>query len=54
LAVLRVTDVRSGKIVNGEDQFETVPSFDLVVLHEQVTVTTTPAALFKALAVKRV
>lgn len=54
LSVLRVGEVRSGKITNGEDQFETVPSFDLVVLHEQVTVTTTPAALVKALAVKRV
>lgn len=54
LSVLRITQVQSGKIVDGEGEFETVPNFDLTVKHEQVSVTTTPAALVKALAVKSV
>lgn len=54
LSVLRITDVRSGKITDGEGEFETLPTFDFVLLHEQVTVTTTPAALIKSFAVKHV
>jgi hypothetical protein len=54
LRVLRIGQVRGGHITNGEGQFETVPSFDLVLLHEQVTVTTTPAAVVKDFRIDRV
>lgn len=54
LTVLRITQVRNLKVVNGEGQFEDLPSFDLVVLHEDVTVTTTPGALIKSLRVKSI
>lgn len=54
LTVLRIGQIQNGKIVDGEGQFETVPTFDFVILHEQVTVTITPVALVKDLRIYRV
>ena len=54
LSVLRITQVRSLKVQNGEGQFEDWPSFDLVVSHEAVTVTTTPIATVKDLRVESI
>ena len=51
LTVLRIGQVRSLHVMNGEGQFEDWPSFDLVVCHEAVTVTTTPVAEVKNLHV---
>lgn len=45
LTISRVRDVRNPKFRNDQDQYEASPSFDLVLTHEQVTVTTTPAAI---------
>jgi len=54
LAVLRVTDVRAPYMQNDRDQYEAVPSFDLVVTHEQVMVSTLPAAVVGELRMARV
>lgn len=54
LAVLRVTQVRNPFMQNDRDQFEAVPSFDLVVTHEQIMVSTTPAAVVGELRMARV
>lgn len=54
LAVLRVTDVRNPFMQNDRDQFEAVPSFDLVVTHEQIMLSTTPAAVVGELRMARV
>lgn len=43
LGVLRVTDVRNPKFVNGSDEFEASPSFDFTLTHEQVTLSKTAA-----------
>lgn len=54
LGVLRVTQVRNPMMKNDRDQYEAVPSFDLVVTHEQVMVSTTPAAQVGELRMERV
>lgn len=54
LAVLRVTQVRNPHMKNDRDQFEAVPSFDLVVTHEQIMLSTTPAAVVGELRMARV
>ena len=54
LAVLRVTTVRNPFMKNDRDQYEAVPSFDLVVTHEQVMLSTTPAATVGELRMARV
>lgn len=54
LAVLRVTQVRNPFMQNDRDQFEAVPSFDLVVTHEQIMLSTTPAAVVGELRMARV
>jgi hypothetical protein len=40
--ILRVTDVRNLSMINDQDQFQYVPSFDFVLTHEQSVVTTSP------------
>lgn len=47
--LLRVTEIRNPKFVNGSDQFEPSPNFDFVLTHKQVTVTSIPAAVATAL-----
>jgi len=54
LAVLRVTQVRNPFMKNDRDQYEAVPSFDLVVTHEQVMLSSTPAATVGELRMARV
>lgn len=54
LAVLRVTAVRNPFMQNDRDQYEAVPSFDLVVTHEQIMLSTTPAATVGELVMARV
>lgn len=43
VGVLRVTDVRNPYIVDDHDQFEAVPSFDVVLTHKRQRVVTIPA-----------
>lgn len=54
IGLLRVTGVRNPKFRNDRDQFEAAPSFDFILTHNQVTVTTTPAAIVGELVVARV
>lgn len=54
LTVLRITQVRNMQVVNGEGEFEANPNFDFVLLHEQVTVTTTPVATARSFGIKNV
>lgn len=39
---LRITEIRQVRFVNDSDQFEAMPSFDLVLSYPQVTISTTP------------
>lgn len=43
--MLRISDVRNDKFVNGSNEYEASPSFDFVLTHEQVTLTKHPAAV---------
>lgn len=43
--MLRITDVRNPKFVNGSDEYEASPNFDFVLTHKQVTLTKHPAAV---------
>lgn len=45
VSVLRIANIRGLPVVDGEGQFEDVPSFDFVLKHERVSVTITPAAI---------
>lgn len=45
VGILRVTDIRNPYIVDDRDQFEAVPSFDLVLTHKRTIVATTPAVV---------
>lgn len=54
IGVLRITDVRTPHFRNDRDQFEASPSFDFILTHKQVTVTTTPAAIVGELVVASV
>lgn len=45
VGILRVTDVRNPKFVNGSDEYEASPSFDFVLTHKQVTLTKAPAVV---------
>lgn len=54
LGVLRVAEVRNPRFTNERDQFDAAPSFDFILAHEQVTLTTTPAAIATELRVERV
>lgn len=54
IAPLRITEVRNPTFRNDQDQFEASPSFDFLFQHDQVTVTTTPAAVVGELVVASV
>lgn len=54
IGVLRITDVRNPKFRNDRDQFEASASFDFILTHKQITVTTTPAAIVGELVVASV
>lgn len=43
VGILRVTEVRNPYIVDDHDQFEAVPTFDIVLTHKRQRVTTIPA-----------
>ena len=43
VGILRVTDVRNPYIVDDHDQFEAVPSFDVILTHKRTSVSTIPA-----------
>lgn len=45
VGILRVTDVRNPYIVDERDQFEAVPSFDVVLTHKRTSVSTIPAVV---------
>lgn len=45
LGILRVEDVRNPYITDDRDQFEAVPSFDVVFTHTRSVATTVPAAV---------
>lgn len=49
--MLRITDVRNPKFVNGSDEYEASPNFDFVLTHKQVTLTKTPAAVVDGLRI---
>lgn len=42
---LRITEIRQVRFVNDSDQYEAMPSFDVVLSHPQVTISTTPPAV---------
>lgn len=54
IAPLRILEVRNPTFRNDQDQFEASPSFDFLFQHDQVTVTTTPAAIVGELVVASV
>lgn len=54
IGVLRVGAVRNPFMKNDRDQYEAVPSFDLVVTHEQIMLSTTPTATVGELIMARV
>jgi len=54
IGVLRILEVRNPVFRNDQDQFEASPSFDFILTHDQVTVTTTPAAIVGELVVASV
>lgn len=54
IAPLRITEVRNPTFRNDQDQFEASPSFDFFFTHDQVTVTSTPAAIVGELRVASV
>lgn len=41
---LRITTIRQVRFVNDSDQYEAMPSFDVTLVHPQVTTSTTPPA----------
>ena len=54
VGVQRVTDVRNPYIVDERDQFEAVPSFDIVLSHWRDTVASVPAAVALEINIGRV
>lgn len=52
--ILRVTEVRNPYIVDDRDQFEAVPSFDVVLTHKRNIVATLPAVVTYDANVSRV
>lgn len=54
VGVQRVTDVRNPYIVDEHDQFEAVPSFDIVLSHWRDTVASVPAAVALEINIGRV
>lgn len=54
VGILRVTDIRNPYITDDRDQFEAVPSFDLILTHKRTRVTTLPAVVAFEANVSRV
>lgn len=54
VGILRVTDVRNPYIVDDRDQFEAVPSFDVVLTHKRQSASTIPAVVTYEANVSRV
>lgn len=54
VGILRVTDVRNPYIVDDRDQFEAVPSFDVILTHKRTSVSTIPAVVTYDANVSRV
>lgn len=54
LGVLRITDIRNLQINDDRDRFESSPSFDFTLTHQQVIVSTVPLVVSSELNVKRV
>ena len=54
VGILRVTDVRNPYIVDDHDQFEAVPSFDVILTHKRTSVSTIPAVVTYEANVSRV
>lgn len=54
VGILRVTDVRNPYIVDDRDQFEAIPSFDVVLTHKRQLVSTLPAVVTYEANVSRV
>lgn len=54
VGILRVTDVRNPYIVDDHDQFEAVPSFDVILTHKRTRVTTLPAVVTYEANMRRV
>lgn len=54
VGVLRVTEVRNPYIVNDQDRFAAVPSFDVVLTHKRTSVSTLPAVVTYEANVSRV
>jgi len=52
--ILRITDVRTVNVQNDYDQFEKNVSFDAIITHKDVTVTTTPFATNFTFKLRRV
>lgn len=54
VGILRVTEVRNPYIVDDHDQFEAVPSFDVILTYKRARVSTTPAVVTYEANVSRV
>lgn len=54
VGILRVTDVRNPYILDDHDQFEAVPSFDVILTHKRTSVSTIPAVATYEANVSRV
>lgn len=54
VGIFRVTDVRNPYILDDRDQFEAVPSFDVVLTHNRTRATTLPAVVAYEAKISRV
>lgn len=54
VGILRVTDVRNPYIVDDRDQFEAIPTFDVVLTHKRISASTIPAVVTYEANVSRV
>jgi len=52
--ILRITDIRNPYFTDDRDRFEENPSFDFILIHEQVSITETPVIESIELDVKRI
>ena len=54
VGILRITDVRNPYIVDDHDQYEAVPTFDVVLTHDRIRVVTIPAITTTEINISRV
>lgn len=54
VGILRVTEVRNPYIVDDRNQFEAIPTFDVVLTHKRISVSTIPAVVTYDLNMSRV